>query len=60
MPAIQIIDQRKNAPQIEQRRGANGSTQFIIRDEINRSIGGGYHDRALASRTGGSPALTER
>lgn len=57
---VQIIDQRRNAPAVEQRRGANGISQFIIRDAVNEVIGSGQADSALRARHGITPQKARR
>lgn len=52
---VQIVDQRSNAPAIEQRRGADGSLAFIIKDAINNHLGNGSADSAMAARYGLGP-----
>ena len=57
---VQIIDMRTNAPAIERQTGPDGSIRLLIRDEVNRTIGSGQADKALALRTGGAPVKTRR
>ena len=57
---VQVIDMRTNAPAIERQTGPDGSIRLLIRDEVNRTIGSGQADKALALRTGGAPVKTRR
>src|SRR6185295_6618463 len=52
---VQIIDQRSNAPAVEQRRGGDGSMKFIIRDAVNNIIGSGQANKAMRNQFGATP-----
>jgi len=59
-PAVQIIDQRVNAPPLRQEQGLDGSLRVIVRDELRRSIALGEQDGAMASRFAVAPRKTVR
>lgn len=57
---VTIVDQRTNAPQVEQRTDNSGNLRFLIRDEVNRTIGSGDADKSLGGRMGARPVRTKR
>lgn len=57
---VEIYDQRKNAPAIEQRKSSNGVPQFFIRDAVNNVLGSGGADGSLGNRFAIKPSRVRR
>jgi hypothetical protein len=55
-----LIDQRKNAPQIEHRQDAKGNITAIVRDAVNNLISSGQTDSAQRGRFGLTPSPVRR
>ncbi|GAB5390195.1 MAG: hypothetical protein Alpg2KO_31630 [Alphaproteobacteria bacterium] len=55
-PQVRVIDQRRNAPAVEQqvttRADGTRDLKIMIRDEVSDQITSGQHDRALANSFG--------
>ena len=57
---VTIIDQRRNAPAIEQTKDSRGNVRLLIRDEVNRTVGSGAADAAYQARFGAKPSRLRR
>lgn len=55
-----LIDQRSNAPKVEVQQDGQGNYTAVIRDEVNRTISGGYSDPSMGGRYGIRPAKKRR
>lgn len=58
--SVTIIDQRTNAPPVQQQRGSDGSMRFVIRDAMRAEIASGSMDVAQRERHGLVPAKVKR
>lgn len=58
--SVTIIDQRTNAPPVQQQRGSDGSMRFVIRDAMRAEIASGSMDAAQRERHGLVPAKVKR
>lgn len=59
-PIVQIIDQRSNAPRVQQERDGAGNLRIIIRDHVTGIIGSGEADAAMGGRFGARPNRMRR
>lgn len=57
---VQIIDQRTNAPPVEQQKDGSGNLRFVIRDEVRRTIGSGDANKVMGGQFGAKPMRTKR
>jgi hypothetical protein len=48
-----IIDQRKNAPQVERQTSSDGSLRILIKDQVNSMLGTGELDTGMGRYVGG-------